>query len=93
MHRREATRSLQLEARRDVSQVAQLVAWADGRDVSYGPSAVAQCLHFEPAAGGDGEVPPRRRRPCVGRRPRLHAARASDFDFLALGPPMASRVA
>ena len=51
----------QLEARRDVSQVAQLVAWADGRDVSYGPSAVAQCLHFEPAAGGDGEVPPRRR--------------------------------
>ena len=56
----------------------------------------AQYGHLEPAARGDGEAAARRRRPSVGRRPRLHAARASparsaDFGFWALGPPMAPR--
>ena len=56
----------------------------------------AQYGHLEPAARGDGEAAARRRRPSVGRRPRLHAARASparsaDFGFWALGPSMAPR--
>ena len=56
-------------------------------------SAAAQCLHFERAAGGDGDVPTHRRRLFAGRRPMLHAARASaarsaDLEFWALGPPI-----
>ena len=66
-----------------------------------GPPPPNQCLHFERAAGGNGEVPARRRQSATAvRGPEAQAprrtsigAQSADFDFWSLGPPMASRVA